>query len=207
MINITRVTIDQPLYGQVWDFAHREYISRLSADVLHKPHQFFAAMVEDQVVGCLGLNDNVVSSIFLNDLRFQRLQHSWKPGVRAIDQSFFTVTGYTIAVPALIAVAAAHSECIGISKIAYAGIDVSCRTIDRLGLEVTNLGPANLKLVSEEMQQVMSVWHKQFNPVVCVMDTHGAREITLSILDRHKCRVQIDKSLDLEIFSRARSLA
>lgn len=206
MITISLTSPSEPDYEPVIAFANSVYTEEFTEAATHRPEHVLVAYREKEIVGCLGLNDSLVSPMFTGDIRFQSFWRTHGRNRSIVDQSFFAVRRSAVAVPSLIASAAAYAAAIGIDFVAYSGISVSCRTIDKLGFDVTTLGVVNVKLGPAVMQKSLQVWHDKHTPLACILKTSDARNICQALVERHKLRVSIDHDLHDIIFAPQRNM-
>ena len=189
-------------YPEVISFANQVYERELGSGAAYKPTWFFTLFADDTVRGCLGLNRTVVSRLFRNDIRLRQWQSTHRG--QMCDQAFFAVDRVPFGVPALICAAAAFAETVGIRYIVFAGINATCRTIDKLGFKVRVIGETRIDIVPDDMQQTLSLWQQSHQPVTCVLDTAGSQEICTNVFHRHHKRVALDSTLSKTILPPAK---
>jgi hypothetical protein len=186
-------TATDPGYVEACHFAERIYAAQLSFTITHFPEYFFVIKDESVIVGCIGLK--LTSPLFLNDNRVGRVIRESDPKTLFCEQSIFALDNYSPGVPILISVVTEYAHSLGAAKLAYAGIDVSRRTIAHLGFFVTECGPVDLSTLPSEERGKYELWKKTQNPITCILNTESAPGICLSTFTRHSHRVRKSEAL------------
>lgn len=178
-----------PRYPTVLAFAQQIYRDELVAEVPYGPPVFmvvFSDQTCQDVVGCVGLNTSVQSTVFTSSLQFQRYS-AGHPHKHIADQLFLAVNGCLPTTRILIATIAAYACHTGIHKVAYAGSPVFCKLIRRLGFAVTRLGKVNLQTVPSATREMMRGWNERYkNAESCLMDTSKGLLLYPELTTRHK---------------------
>jgi len=191
-----------PQYAAVCTFAQRVYQQQLSFCITHFPEYFFALRDGVQIVGCIGLNSELSSPLFLNDKRVRAVMQELPPSTRFCEQSIFALDHYSLGVPVLIAAITEYAQALGIDKLVYAGIDVSRRTIAHLGFPVIECGSVDLCVLPQEERKKYELWNTTQHPVTCMLDTTNAPAIAYATLKRHAHRIQKSEKLSASLLSK-----
>ncbi|MEK7802353.1 MAG: hypothetical protein AAB276_07860, partial [Pseudomonadota bacterium] len=159
------------------------------------PKRLFVIKHGEQYVGCMGLHDGLTADMFSKDARVKTMIDSYHPGTRVGEQGVFVIEHFCPGVPLLIALVSEYAHYCGIQKIAYAAIDVSRKTIDRLGYRVDVCGVVDLDTfpVSERPNYVR--WHTMHNPLLCILDTTDAPRIASELPPSITRRVRLSGKL------------
>ncbi len=182
-------------YSETCALAKRIYKEQLSFSLEHFPELLFAIVDETHVVGCMGFNTSLTSPLFHSDTRVRALQKQSGPFTLFGEQSVFALEHCSVGVPLLIAVVAEYAQSIGISRIAYAGIEVSMKTIEHLGFQVTKCGDVDLDLLPFHERSNYEPWNETYHPITCVLATDNAAAITHNLLTRFAHRVCLSEQL------------
>lgn len=168
-------------YAKACAFAQRIYTKQLSIHISHFPEQLFVIMDGETIVGCMGLNRALTFDLFLNDTRVRRMLHTYPSRTRVAEQSVFALEGFCAGVPLLISSVALYAHYSGIDRIAYAAIDVSRRTIERLGFPIHECGPVTLDVLMPGDRENYRRWYETHHPTTCILDTRAAPEVALTL--------------------------
>jgi hypothetical protein len=182
-------------YAEVCAFARRIYARQLSFTITHFPEYFFAVTEGEEIMGCIGLNSTIRSPLFLNDPRIQDVIKQTGPNVHFCEQSIFALDRYSLGVPLLIAVITEFAESLGAQKLVYAGVDVSRKTIARLGFEVKECGPTDITAIPLPERTKYMHWQQAQHPVTCVLSTKGAALISSRTFNTYAHKVKKSKRL------------
>lgn len=181
-------------FPRVCAFARDVYRERLTLPVSHFPEILFAIHEGDRFVGCIGLNTSVRFSLFKNDPRVLRLMSGHTETYA--EQSLLALQNCSIGLPALITVAAAYAESVGIERIVCAAVGVSRKTIRDLGLELMEYGPIYLDTLPPHERAHYATWHALHNPIGCTVSTARAIEIYHGVMERFSRKLMVDPELE-----------
>jgi hypothetical protein len=195
MKKIAVVDSHHPHYTLVCDFANQVYEDTLGAGTRQPPHTFIVAIEGSTVYGCIGINTQVTSNLFLNDPRFQRAIQAYPEGTTVGEQNILAVKGFTKGIPILINAAAEYARRQHIQKIAFAGIRMSCRLVTQLGFEVTVLGPTEASVFSAVERTKYAYWLQHYQPLSCILATNRTAEQHQSGNQRFAHRAHFDPQL------------
>ena len=202
MLTIDRVVPEQNQYLTTCDFVHAQYVQAYRSNTHHYPDMFFTACDKNQVVGCIGLNTRLRIPLFLNDKRLTNFKNEVSPDARLVDQAYFALDKHSVLLPTLIVLMVAYAEYMGVRWVACAGIDVTLRTFEKLNLDVIKLGQTDISIVPKPMQKHLKAWHKEKEPVTCLLSTAGVREKCSKVLERHRCRVKLSDTLSNKLYQK-----
>lgn len=196
MKTIELVTTGDSHYDATCRFANDVYKGTIGASTRPPPDTFIVALDGDVVHGCIGLSSKVTSSTFLNDERYQKLRKTIPPHVQIGEQNILAVSKFCTGLPVLIAAESAYAQSIGISKIAFTGIAVSCKAVVQMGFDVTVLGETPISVFSDEEKLKYSCWLEENHPLSCVLDTGNASDICKNVLHRFSRKVRLSYELE-----------
>ncbi|MFT7506913.1 MAG: hypothetical protein ACI92I_000049 [Acidimicrobiales bacterium] len=186
---------DSAGYPAVSTFAQEIYWSKLSFSLNHFPELFFAITEDDHILGCMGLNTNVRSPLFLNNFYFKQYTANQGKNIKISEQSVLALNRYSLGLPILISVTAAYAHSIDIQRIVYAGIDVSCKAIESLGYQVTKCGQVDLGTLPHQEQKNYIPWRETYNPEIYILDTQPSNTICSLLMERLQTKIKMSANL------------
>lgn len=176
-------------YVHLCEFSEERYLKDLKLKITNYPDIFVYAMKGKDIVGCMGLNLTVKSPLFKEDLSLLRVLSTRNIDNYAEQSIFVVESNNPVCVPLLIATTAMYSHFIGINHLVYAGINVSCRTIEKLGFDTTKIGETSIDCLSPKMRENYRNWHEMHNPVTYLLDTNKAPQIFYDFFYRFRKKV------------------
>lgn len=171
-------------YQAACDFSNQIYLDRLGSPIRRPPDVLVAIVDNGLIQGCIGLDLQVNSSLFVNDLRFLNYTRKIKAEAVIAEQNIFAVDRLPSAIPVLISAITAYAESLSIDMIAFAGIPMSCKTVQRLGYELVILGPTDIELIDHKERWVFKNWIETYQPNSCLLYTNNASAILDATLER-----------------------
>lgn len=186
-------------YERASAFAKRIYRDELSF-ILDDPPEIFVA-IEDpdrSIRGAIGLNRQLTRSLFLNDRRVMEHLTTYDHGAIA-EQSVLALERTELGLPILLATLASVAHHRKIPWIVFAGIDVSLRTLDRIGLSVNAICDADQATLRDDERSNYVKWFSLYTPIVCTIATAQARDVCIQLLERWKHRVRLSEELTREL--------
>lgn len=195
MKHIHLATPGSALYNEACIFANSLYQEKLRTTTNTPSKIMLVATEKRNIVGCIGLNPSVTSDLFLTDLRYQRFVRQLPRNTIIGEQNIFAVRDYPAGVPLLIAGIAAYGKVIGVQHIAYAGVNVSCKTVDKLGFTVQTLGNTLHPHCAAAQKEKYQCWLHDFQPVSCVLSTCNTADIFAQAIARYGRHTVIDAEL------------
>lgn len=183
----------EPGYEIAAAFAKRVYRDEL-AFILDDPPELFLAIENEQasVQGAIGMNRHLTRTLFLEDPRVMRVLQ--KDGLdETAEQSVLALEGAELALPIFFAVLAAIAYERQIDRIVFAGINVSLRTLERIGFAIREICPADPATLHEDEKSNYVKWFSLYTPIVCTVETKDARAIALRLLQRWKHRIALSE--------------
>jgi len=191
MKTIDIITPEHVSYQPVCEFANTVYQDTLRATTRTPPEILFAALENNNVFGCVGLSASVSSSMFLNDERYKKALQGYPSDIHIGEQNILAVRQFPAGIPLLIASGSAYAHQLGIQKIAFAGIEVSCKAIKRLGFDLTVVGEVLPSTFSVEERIKYALWLERHRPISCILDTTKAPIICKKIMERFSKKARL----------------
>ncbi len=176
------------MYQQLCEFSSRRYLEDLKLKISNYPDIFVYATSKKGIEGCMGLNQRIRSPLFKEDLSL--LRNLSADDVNCGEQSVFVVERRSpTCVPFLIAVTAMYGHYLGMTHIVYAGIDVSCRTIEKLGFDTKKIGKTSIDCLDERTRENYRNWHDAHDPVTYLLNTGKASAILNKLVERFQNKI------------------
>lgn len=195
-------------YDRAADFAAKIYREKLDFHLTHFPEFLFAIEEDGVVFGVIGLNRDIHNTLFTKDAPLMSTLAAKESSMGHLgEQSILAVDGCAIGLGMLIATFGEYAYYRGIKGIVFAGIDVSLRAITHLGFHTTILSPADSRVLPIDEQKNYAKWFSLYTPIVAILQTSEAPEISMRELLRHNKRIQLTGKFADEIFQYRRELA
>ncbi|MCA9354807.1 MAG: thermostable hemolysin [Candidatus Kaiserbacteria bacterium] len=199
MKSLELITPEHAQHKQVVSFVNSVYERTLHVSARNPPETLLAAIEGENVFGCIGFNHSVQWHFFKDDPRYQRAVSMFPSDTRIGEQSMLAISGFPAGVPLLFSALAAYAEHVGIQKIVFAGIGVSCRTVEQLGFSVDVLGPTAEAVTSPQDRAHYAYWLEQFQPQTCILDTTRAQDVYHNVAGRFTRKAHLAPSLQAQL--------
>lgn len=189
-------------YENVCRFASKIYLEELEFNITDFPDIFFTVIDEENdIIGCMGLNKLVRCPLFTRDSRFKQVLEKKSPVEPFGEQSILATNNYGPSTALLIAAMGEYAYYNGISKITFAGIDVSIKIIQYLGFYITEYGLANKDVLLPEEKKNFSKWFDLYKPTLCAVNSKQALSISKKFFERFDGKIKLSEKLMEEINS------
>lgn len=197
MKHIQITTPDSALYTDACQFADRVYKDTIHAGIRNPPNTLIVATEHNTIFGCIGINPTVTTSLFVNDRHYQDFVDTLPRDTRIGEQNIFAIDRFPAGIQVLLTAAISYARSIHLDKIAFAGIAVSCRTIEQLGYTVTVLGNTSPDVFSETERHKYAYWLTMHQPLSCIIDTEKTEDICHAVATRfaHKAHFAPELSI------------
>lgn len=187
-------------YDRAACFAAKIYREKLNFHLTHFPEFLFAIEENEMVLGVIGLNRNIHNTLFTCDAPLMKTLATKASQMGHLgEQSILAIDGCSIGLGMLIATFGEYAYYTGIDGIVFAGIDVSLRTIAHLGFNTVILSPADRHVLPLDEQENYAKWFSLYTPIVAILPTCEAPNISMYELERHKKRIRLQGKFEKEI--------
>lgn len=166
----------EPDHDAAGAFAARVYREELAFDLRSLPDVFFVLRSNGAVVGCIGCNHDLHCPLFRFDPRVREFLNGIWAGRTVIEQSVLAVSKSPIALPLLVSAVSSYAHYAGADGLLFAGIEVSTRTVSKLGFALERIGIADKRVIPPEELPNYELWFTLHDPILFLLRTDTAPE-------------------------------
>lgn len=194
-VNVYRATDQQ--YVRIATWAQQQYQGRIHNTIGRFPDYLIAIERGREILGCIGLNEQIHCPLFQHDERCLMRSADYGPGACCEQSVLLVAENFPRALPILIAAVTFLAYQVGYTYLIYAGIKQSIKTINALGLHTSEIGPVDLSVLpSKAMQENYAPWYEANNPVYFALQTRSALLAQQRAIERYaRNRVEVCQAL------------